>query len=191
MRDKSNSIHLSGFFLKEGEVHKEYKEEIAKSWRHIHMKSRKDLGPREAVSLKLYLQWVQARAIQLKMPYSREAPIPDMFVKTTPPVLGDVEDLQLALVRMQQEKEAWENKCQNLEVSYRADLKERDDLIEILESHAVERQDDLFTSRAQSGPSCSLPDPSDWKEVTDRYAEENKQLKAQIARLTGKRQCVE
>ena len=69
------------------------------------------MGPRGAVSLEPYLQWVQARAIQLKMPYSREAPMPDMFVKTTPPLLNDVEELQLALVRMQQEKEAWKNKC--------------------------------------------------------------------------------
>ena len=40
------------------------------------------------------------------MPYSREAPMPDLFVKTTPPLLDDVEELQLALVRMQKEKEA-------------------------------------------------------------------------------------
>ena len=30
MRDKSNNIHLSGFFLKEGEDHKEAKNEITK-----------------------------------------------------------------------------------------------------------------------------------------------------------------
>ena len=51
MRDKPNSIHLSGLFLKEGEDHKEAKEEIAKAWHHIHRKSRKDLVPRGAVSL--------------------------------------------------------------------------------------------------------------------------------------------
>ena len=55
-----------------------------------------------------YLQWVQTRAIQLKMLYSREAPMPDVFVKTTPPLLDDVEELQLALVRMQQEKKSLE-----------------------------------------------------------------------------------
>ena len=150
MRNKLNSIHLSSFFLKEGEDHKEAREKIVKVWHHIHRKSRKDLGPRGAVSLEPYLQWVQARAIQLKMPYSWEAPMPDMFVKTTPPLLDDMEELQLALVRMQQEKEAWKNKCHTLEVSYRADLKEKDDLIKILESRAVEtmeRQEDLFSSK--------------------------------------------
>ena len=46
MRDKPNSIHLSSFVLKEGEDHKEAREQIAKAWNHIHKKSRKDLGPR-------------------------------------------------------------------------------------------------------------------------------------------------
>ena len=64
--------------------------------------------------------------------------MPDLFVKTTPPLLDDMEELQLALVRMQQEKDAWKNKCQTLEISYRENLKEKDDLIEILESRAVE-----------------------------------------------------
>ena len=44
IRDKPNNIHLSGFFLKQGEDYKEAKEEIAKAWRHTHRKSRKDLG---------------------------------------------------------------------------------------------------------------------------------------------------
>ena len=112
-------------------------------------------------------------------------------MKTTSPLLDDIEELQLALVRMQQEKDAWKNKCQTLEISYREDLKERDDLIEILESRVVEimeRQGDLFSSKPKSDASCSL---HDWKEVATRYAEENQRLKAQIARLTGKRQRIE
>ena len=138
-------------------MYKEAKEEIAKAWRHIHRKSKKDLGPRGVVSLEPYLQWVQARAIQLKMSYSRETPMPDMFVKTTPPLLDDVEELQLALVRMQQEKDAWKNKCHTLEVSYRANVKYKEVLIDILESRfveAMESQENLFSSKLQLGPSC-------------------------------------
>ena len=62
----------------------------------------------------------------------------NLFVKTTHPLLDDLEELQLALVRMQRERDAWKNKFQSLESSYRAYLKEKDDLIEILESRAVE-----------------------------------------------------
>ena len=86
------------------------------------------------------------------------------------------------------------NKCQTLEISYRADLKEKDDLIEILESRAVEtmeKQGDLFSPKPRSDASYSLPDSGDWKEVSTRYVEENHRLKAQISRLTGKRQRIE
>ena len=73
-------------------------------------------------------------------------------------------------------------------------MKEKDDLIEILESRAVEameRKEDLFSSKPQSDLSYSLPDFDDWEEVANRYAEENHRLKSQIARLTGKHQRVE
>ena len=85
--------------------------------------------------------------------------MPDLFVKTAPPLLDDVEELQISLFRTQQEKEAWKNKCQTLEISYSADLKGKDDLIEILESRAIEtmeRQGDLFSPKPQSGIICSL-----------------------------------
>ena len=120
--------------------------------------------------------------------------MPDLFVKTTPPLLDDLEELQLALVRMQQERDAWKNKFQTLEGSYRAYLKEKDNLIEILEIRAVEsmeRQRDLFSPKPQTGAGYSLPDLDDWKEVAIRYAEENQRLKAQISRLTGKHQRIE
>ena len=95
MRDKQNSIHLSSFLLKEGEDHREDREKIAKAWRHIYKKSKKDLGPIWAISLEPHLQWVQVRAIQLKMSYTLEALMPDMFVKTPPPLLDGLEELQL------------------------------------------------------------------------------------------------
>ena len=74
----------------------------------------------------------------------------DLFVKTTPPLLDDIEEIQLDLIRMQQEKDAWKNRCQTLEISYRADLKEKDDLIKIFESRAVEtmeRKGGLFSPK--------------------------------------------
>ena len=67
-------------------------------------------------------------------------------------------------------------------------------MIRILESRAMEmmeRKKDLFSSRVDSDPSHPFSDSDGWKEVVDRCAEENKQLKAQIERLVGKRQCVE
>ena len=72
----------------------------------------------------------------------------DFFVKTTPRLLDAMEVLKLDLVRMTQKKEAQKTKCKTLEISYQADLKEKDNLIEILESRAVEmmeRQGDLLS----------------------------------------------
>ena len=79
-------------------------------------------------------------------------------------------------------------------MSYQIKLKEKNDLIEILESYAVEmmeKQEDLFSSRVQPSPGHPFFDSGGWKEVTDKYAEENKQLRDHIARLKGKCQCVE
>ena len=62
-------------------------------------------------------------------------------------------------------------------MSYAIELKDKDDLIEIIENRVVEmmeKQEDLFSSRAQPGPSCSLSNSGGWKEVTVRYVEHNK-----------------
>ena len=90
--------------------------------------------------------------------------MPDLFVKTTPPLLDDLQELQLSLVIMQQKRDTWKKKCQTLEIYYRADLKEKDDLIEILESravHTMERQGSLFSPKPQSDADHSLPDSGD------------------------------
>ena len=55
----------------------------------------------------------------------------------------------------------------------------------------MERQGDLFSPKPRSDAIFSLPDSGGWKEVATRYAEENQRLKAQIARLIGKRQRIE
>ena len=64
-------------------------------------------------------------------------------------------------------------------------------MIEILESRAVEfmeRKGDLFSPKPQTGADHPLPALEDWKEIAIRRVEENQRLRAQIARLTGKRQ---
>ena len=55
----------------------------------------------------------------------------------------------------------------------------------------MERQGDLFYPKPQLGVDNLLVDSDDWKEVAIRHVEENQRLKAQIARLSGKRQRVE
>ena len=53
-------------------------------------------------------------------------------------------------------------------------MKDKDDQIDYLESRGVEmmeRQKDLFSPRARSELSHSLPDSGNWKGIADRYAE--------------------
>ena len=52
----------------------------------------------------------------------------------------------------------------------------------------MERKGDLFSPKPQTGADYSLPASDYWKEVAIRLVEENQRLRAQIARLTGKRQ---
>ena len=57
--------------------------------------------------------------------------------------------------------------------------------------YRYKRQGNLFSPKPQSGDYHLLPNSDDWKEISIRHAEENRRLKAQISRLTGKRQCLE
>lgn len=76
MKDKPSNILFEGLFFKEGEDNKALKEKIVHAWRHVHRKGRKVPGKPNSVSLEPYLQWVQARAIKLKMPYPLYEPFP-------------------------------------------------------------------------------------------------------------------
>ena len=66
------------------------------AWRIIRRRGKESLGKPDCVSLEPYLQWVQARAISLKMPYPRQEP---MSLGANKPILffmDDAEKLQIA-----------------------------------------------------------------------------------------------
>ena len=91
--------------------------------------------------------------------------------------MSDTEKLQIALTKAQRERNAWRNKYQvvNLEnTKLQSQLREKDDLIEILERHAVqEGQENLFFS------SHIPPTSGAWKKIIDQPTVENAQLKRQ------------
>lgn len=45
------------------------------AWHHVQKKKREALGKLDCISLEPYLQWVQSRAVSLKMPYPRQEPL--------------------------------------------------------------------------------------------------------------------
>ncbi|XP_050915101.1 uncharacterized protein LOC127130071 [Lathyrus oleraceus] len=112
MKDKTNTIFLENFFFKEGEDDKAFKEKIVHAWCHVHKKRREVIGKLYCFSLEPYLQWVQARAISLKIPYPRQEPLPLTIKEPSLVYMTDAEKLKVALTRMKREKDAWKNKYQ-------------------------------------------------------------------------------
>ena len=98
---------MDGFFFKEGEDNKAFKKEIVEAWGHIHRRGKESLGKPNCVSLEPYLQWVQARAISLKMPYPRQEPLSSGVKKPILIFMDDAEKLQIALTEMRKERDAW------------------------------------------------------------------------------------
>ena len=116
-----------------------------------------------------YLQWVQTRAIKLKIPYPRQEILPPQEPTFT--YTSEADKLQFALEKANQERRAWRNKYQSLgreNAELQKELKEKRVLIEILErSVTKERQDvSLFTSQIP-------PTSGAWKSIIDQLTSEN------------------
>ncbi|XP_050914133.1 uncharacterized protein LOC127128806 [Lathyrus oleraceus] len=101
MKDKHNTIFLESFFFKEGESNRAFKEKIVHAWHHIHKKRREVLGKLDYVSLEPYLQWVQVRAISLKMPYPRQETLSLTFKEPSLIFMTGAEKLKISLIRVQ------------------------------------------------------------------------------------------
>ncbi|XP_050919137.1 uncharacterized protein LOC127136643 [Lathyrus oleraceus] len=112
MKDKPSNILLEGLFFKEGKYKKALKEKIVHAWCHVHKKRREVLGKPNYVSLEPYLQWVQAKAIKLKMPYPFHGPFPIAAREPTLIFMTDAEKLRIALTKVPRERDTWKNKNQ-------------------------------------------------------------------------------
>lgn len=96
MEDIPSNIQLEGLFLKNIDDHDNIlKREIVQAWRHVYRKGRGSIGKPLCISLDPYLQWVRARAIEIKMPYPRQELIP--LKETVYLFANDAEKLQVAL----------------------------------------------------------------------------------------------
>ena len=84
--------------------------------------------------------------------------------------------------RIKQERDDWERKFDTShfeKVELQEQLKEKDDLIELLEQHAVKRsrgQEDLFSSNSSS--STHLHTSCVWKGIVDQLAIEKDGMKS-------------
>ena len=89
--------------------------------------------------------------------------------------MNDKEKLQIALNKVQQERNSWRNKYRILSVEnakIQKILKEKEALIEILEQHVIEK-DELFSSENHSG------NPYNWQRSADTLTTKEARLKRQ------------
>lgn len=125
---------------------------------------------KNCIALEPYTNWVKKRAKEFKISYAYERPISLVMVKS--PIIKGMKELQEDLDRMKQERDDWEDKFHTSHLEkeeLQKQLKEKDDLIELLEQHVVKRskdQEDLFSS---NNSSCThLPTFGVWKGIIDQ-----------------------
>ena len=91
--------------------------------------------------------------------------------------MSDTEKLQVALNKAHQERKAWRNKYQIIgmeNIELQKELKEKSDLIEILERYVTKEEpgDPFFVNHIP-------PTSGAWKSIVDQLTQENTQLKKQ------------
>ncbi|XP_050895429.1 uncharacterized protein LOC127102056 [Lathyrus oleraceus] len=186
MKDKPSNILLEGLFFKEAKDNKALKEKIVHARHHVHKKGREVIGKPKCVYLDPYLQRVQARSIKLKMPYPRHEPFPIANREPTLIFMIDTEKLQIALTKVQQERDAWKNKYQfvnNENEQIQKHLKKKNE--EELSKKKRKVQEDLFSSSIQlDTPPTSVA----WKLIVDKLVLEKTQMEDQIKELNRKLQ---
>ncbi|KAI5423032.1 hypothetical protein KIW84_046150 [Lathyrus oleraceus] len=89
IKDKPNNILLEGVFFQEGKDPQGLKGRMVRAWRKIHRKGRKELGPKNCVTMEPYTSWFRKRASEYLMPY--EYPRPTPLVMAGPSTLPDQE----------------------------------------------------------------------------------------------------
>ncbi|KAI5426828.1 hypothetical protein KIW84_032308 [Lathyrus oleraceus] len=136
------------------------------AWRKIHRKGRRELGPKNCVTMEPYTTWVRKRASDYLMPYEYLRPTP--LVMAGPSTLPDqgVEEL-----KYEDRSRAWIREREEL----LQQIKEKDALIEFLEHQVIDDPDDAWTSL--------LPQSSVfWKRKYDRLAKEKTDMEAAYER---------
>ncbi|KAI5408539.1 hypothetical protein KIW84_054403 [Lathyrus oleraceus] len=149
LRDKPNNTLLEGLFYQEGKDPQHLKQKIMHAWHKVHRKGRSELVLCNYVALEAYTTWVKKRALELKMRYACERPVPMVVVEPLTLHNPDAEELEDALAKMKQENDMWE------------------------EHRVVKGQREPEVSC-----SSSIPQPSvAWKKIIDQLVLEKTQMK--------------
>ncbi|KAI5396660.1 hypothetical protein KIW84_062754 [Lathyrus oleraceus] len=166
LKDKPNNILLEGMFFQEGKDPKNLKGRMVRTWRKVHRKGRKELGPKNCIALEPYTSWVRRRASEYRMPYDYLIPTPMVMVEPSTLPNQGVEEL-----RDEDRLRAWVREREEL----LQQLKDKDAVIEFLEHQIIDEPDDMVTSL--------LPQSSRfWKRKYDRLAKEKANMEVAYER---------
>ncbi|XP_050897034.1 uncharacterized protein LOC127103836 [Lathyrus oleraceus] len=126
-----------GVIIDSCEENSSLKDRIIHAWRNMHKKGKDQLGRKNCVAFEPYTQWVCARDSELKMPYAPKKPsFPYVITSSSTIPIENREEFQEILARLELERDTWEGKYHVLndkKMKTEQQLKEKDDLIEILE----------------------------------------------------------
>ncbi|XP_050908368.1 uncharacterized protein LOC127121991 [Lathyrus oleraceus] len=143
MEDKPDNLLLSCFFYLNEEEIFGLKDKIIHVWCNIHRKGKRRLGRKNCVAFEPYTQWVCARDSELKMPHAPEKPsFPYAITSSSTIPIENTEKFQEILARLKFEIDTWEGKYHVLndkKMKMEQQLKEKHNLIEILEQQAVKK----------------------------------------------------
>ena len=138
------------------------------------------------VALEPYTSWVKKKVKKFKMPYAYERPMSLIVIKPPTIHIKGIEGFQEALDRMRKDRDDWEDKFHTShieKVELQKQLKEKDNLIELLEKNAMKRsrgQEDLFSSNSSS--STHLLTSGVWNSIVDQIMIEKNVMKRSYER---------
>ena len=148
MRDRPESVLLTGIFNSNEEGSQYMRKEFARAWYNVHREGKNQLGRKLGIVSEEYTKWVISRAIERGMPYSFEKSSPaDASSSTTPPSIipfETIDEFQELLTKLKLEKEAWERKFRESEIEnkeLKEKLKEQEKMLSLQSGLLAEKED--------------------------------------------------
>jgi hypothetical protein len=144
MKDRPDSVLLTGVFYHNEEGSQHMREKFARAWHKIHRKKKDRLGKKLGVASDTYTRWVIKRVVELEMPYSFEKLSPSTTTPSSVIPFETVEEFQELLARMKIERDTWERKFHMSELEnkkLKEQLKEHEDMLFMQDAWILEKDD--------------------------------------------------
>ncbi|GAU47885.1 hypothetical protein TSUD_404570 [Trifolium subterraneum] len=143
MRDRPESVLLTGIFYSNEEGSQYMRKEFARAWYDVHGEGKNQLGRKLGIVSEDYTEWVISRAIERGMPYSFEKSS-SVDVSSSVIPFETIDEFQELLTKSRLEKEAWERKFRESELEnkeLKEKLKEQEKMLSLQSGLLAEKED--------------------------------------------------